>query len=71
METQNLQYKRTSRHPSEQTRQRISQALKGRSKSETRKQALSTSLKNYWGTDENFPDYTNNGSWRDVMEDSE
>lgn len=64
---QNTQYKRTSRHPSERTRQLISQALSGKPKSETHKQALSTALKNYWGTDENFPDDAN-GSWGDVME---
>lgn len=68
METlQNVQHKRTSRHPSERTRQLISQALSGKPKSEMHKQALSVALKNYWGTDENFPDDTN-GSWGDVME---
>ena len=64
---QNAQYKRTSRHPSDETRQRISQALKGRCKSSSHKQALSASLKDYWGDDNNFPDDAN-GSWGNVME---
>ncbi|MBR6179592.1 MAG: hypothetical protein IKR05_10920 [Prevotella sp.] len=40
--------KRTSRRLSEETKQKISQALKNRPKSEEHKQALSIALKKYW-----------------------
>ena len=41
-------YKRQSREVSPDTRQKISQALRGRSKSETHKENISQGLKNYW-----------------------
>lgn len=54
--TQTKQFKRTSRHPSDATKMKISQALKGRSKGETTKVRISNGLKQYWGNDGNFPD---------------
>ena len=70
MDTRNKQqYKRTSRHPSEETKERISQALRGKPKSDAQKQLISASMVAYWGNDENFPDDIN-GSWGDVMEES-
>ena len=57
-ETQTItnQYKRTSRHPSDQTRERISQALRGRPKDEDWRLAIGRSLRDYWRNDNNFPD---------------
>ena len=65
---QNTQYKRTSRHPSDETKERISQALRGRPKSDEHRQSISASMVAYWADDENFPaDYNNgeegNGGW--------
>lgn len=54
--TQQMQYKRTSRHPSDETRMKISQALRGRSKGETTKEKISSRLRDYWKNDSNFPD---------------
>ena len=51
-----MEYKRQSRHPSDETRARISKSLSGVAKSAEHKQHLSQSLKNYWGNDGNFPD---------------
>lgn len=50
------QYKRQSKYPSEETKQKISQKLKGRSKSEVTKQRISDGLKHYWGNPNNFRD---------------
>lgn len=50
-----MEYKRQSRKPSEETKARISNSLKGVSKSAEHKQHISQSLKNYWDNDENFP----------------
>ena len=50
-----MDYKRQSRRPSEETKARISNSLKGVAKSTEHKQHLSQSLKNYWGNDNNFP----------------
>lgn len=44
----NKDYKRKSREVSPDTRLKISQALRGRSKSETHKENISQGLKNYW-----------------------
>lgn len=41
-------YKRQSREVSSDTRQKISAALRGRSKSETHKDNISKGLKTYW-----------------------
>ena len=64
------QYKRTSRHPSEETKERISQALRGRPKSDAVRHAISASMVAYWRNDNNFPDDTNNdsnGGWITVF----
>lgn len=55
-QTNTNQYKRTSRHPSDQTRERISQALRGRPKDEEWRMAIGRSLRDYWRNDNNFPD---------------
>ena len=49
-------YKRTSKSPSPETRQKISQSLKGRMKSDITKSRISDSLKQYWNNPSNFPD---------------
>lgn len=69
--TQNTtQYRRTSRHPSEQTKERISQALRGRPKDESWRQAISRGMINYWEDDNNFPDdYTDDGNGEIGMAD--
>lgn len=50
-----MEYKRQSRHPSDETRGRISKSLTGVAKSAEHKLHLSQSLERYWGNDENFP----------------
>ena len=50
-----MEYKRQSRRPSEETKARISNSLKGQAKSAEHKEHLSQSLKNYWSNDDNFP----------------
>ena len=50
------QYKRTSKTVSPQVRTRISSSLKGRSRSESERIAISRGMKKYWGDDKNFPD---------------
>lgn len=42
--------KRTSRHLSVETKRKISEALKGRSKSESHRKAISVALTRYWTT---------------------
>ena len=54
--TQTKQFKRTSRHPSDATKQKISAKLKGRSKPDSVKTAISTGMKKYWGNNANFPE---------------
>ena len=49
-------YKRTSRHLSPVTRTKISNALRGRTKTESQKQAISAGLLRYWRDDSNFPE---------------
>ena len=69
--TQGTQYKRTSRHPSEETKELISQSLRGRPKEESWKQAISAGMVQYWSNDDNFPDdYPQNdgGGVADIME---
>lgn len=44
----NKDYKRQNREVSPDTRQKISQALRGRNKSTTHKDNISKGLKNYW-----------------------
>ena len=60
-QTSTSQYKRTSRHPSDQTRERISQALRGRPKDEDWRMAIGRSLRDYWRNDNNFPDDLRSG----------
>ncbi|MEL5894726.1 hypothetical protein AAE250_14680 [Bacteroides sp. GD17] len=50
-------YKRQYRQLSDATRQKISQSLRGRTKSATHAQSISTGLKNYW---KQVPDKPNN-----------
>ena len=54
--TSTAQYKRQSKNPSEETKQKISAKLKGRSKSDVTKQRISDGLKHYWGNPNNFKD---------------
>lgn len=60
IKTQQTIRKRTSRHPSEATKQRISQSLKNRWQqqgfSDEHRANLSSSLRSYWRNDNNFPD---------------
>lgn len=67
---ENTTYKRTSRHPSDETRERIRQSLVGRPKPEQVKQLISASMKAYWADDDNFPDDQEDGSggWGSIME---
>ena len=58
-------YKRTSRHPSDETRQKISASLRGYVKSQEHCQHLSDSLKAYWADDKNFPDDSAN-DWGEI-----
>lgn len=50
-------YKRQYRQVDDTTKQKISQALRGRTKSATHAQSISTGLKNYW---KQVPDKPNN-----------
>ena len=56
-----FQFRRTSRHPSDETRAKISSTLKGYVKSREHCQHLSDSLKAYWKNDDNFPADTKSG----------
>lgn len=49
-------FKRQSKYPSEETKQKISAKLKGRSKSDVTKERISQGLKSYWGNPNNFRD---------------
>ena len=68
--TQGTPYRRTSRHPSEETKAKISQSLRGRPKDDSWRQAISSGMINYWGDDNNFPDdYTDDGDGEIGMAD--
>ena len=54
--TSTAQYKRQSKYPSEETKQKISAKLKGRSKSDVTKQRISQGLRQYWNNPNNFSD---------------
>lgn len=54
--TTTAQYKRQSKYPSEETKQKISAKLKGRSKSDVTKQRISQGLRQYWNNPNNFSD---------------
>lgn len=51
-----MEYKRTSRHPSDETKAAISRSLTGVAKSAEHRAHLSQSLKRWWSNDNNFPD---------------
>lgn len=50
------QYKRTTRTVPQDVRTKIGNSLRGRSRSEAAKEAISQGLKRYWGNSSNFPD---------------
>ena len=50
------QFKRTSRHPSPETKQRISTSLTGRHQNDNTRELISKALKQYWNNMHNFPD---------------
>ena len=50
---------RQFRQLSDETKQKISQSLRGKSKSLTHKEHIRNSLKNYWNTVPNKPDTDN------------
>ena len=50
------QYKRTSRSVPQDVRTQIANTLKGRSRPESVKAKISTSMKQYWADDNNFKD---------------
>ena len=49
-------YKRTSRHLSEETKDKIRKAMTGIKKSDRNKKNISNSMKTYWNNPDNFPD---------------
>lgn len=51
--------KREYRQLSDETKAKISQSMKGRSKTFTHKEAISNGLKSYWNTIPNKPTETN------------
>lgn len=51
-----FKYRRTSKSPSLQTRQKLSNALKGKTKSPETRERIAAGLRQYWNTPENFPD---------------
>lgn len=53
-----MEYKRQSKHPSEETKRRISQSLKGRTCPDATKAKIAASMRRYWGNEANFPDDT-------------
>lgn len=53
---ENKVYKRTSRHPSSETKQKISQSLRGREKNDVVRKNIANGLSRYWQNDANFPD---------------
>ena len=55
METTDKQYKRVSKHPSEDTKQCIATALTGRHLNMDTKQKISKALSAYWNNPANFP----------------
>ena len=55
-------YKRTTKKLSPQTKQKISNSLRGRSKPASVRTAISNGLKQYYADANNFPDDKPNGS---------
>lgn len=67
---QPFKYKRTSKTPSPETRQKLSDALRGKPKTTQTREKISQSLQAYWSNPENFPaDNNTDGSWGDTMEE--
>ena len=65
-----FRYKRTSKTPSPETRQKLSNALRGKPKSTQTKELISRSLQAYWSNPQNFPDdYTDDGDGEIGMAD--
>ena len=56
----NNNYKRQYRQLNDTTKQKISQSLRGRTKSATHTQAISNGLKKYWATVPNQPNNNEN-----------
>ena len=56
----NNNYKRQYRQLNDTTKQKISQSLRGRTKSATHSQAISNGLKKYWATVPNQPNNNEN-----------
>ena len=52
---ENKVYKRVSRHPSDETKRKISSTMKGRAKTDAHKKNISSGLVQYWGNSDNFP----------------
>lgn len=55
-----MEYKRKYRQMSDETKQKISQSLKGRGKSMTHKENISNGLRGYWKQIPNRPDVEQN-----------
>lgn len=55
-----MEYKRQYRQMSDETKEKISQSLKGRSKSMTHKENIKNGLKDYWKNIPNRPDVKQN-----------
>ena len=67
---QPFKYRRVSKTPSLETRERIASALRGKPKSTQTKERISTSLKQYWSDPDNFPADSNESgdtSFADIM----
>ena len=66
---QPFKYRRVSKSPSPETRERLAAALRGKPKSTQTREKISQSLQAYWSNPDNFPaDNNTGGSWGDVME---
>ena len=66
--SENMEYKRVSRHPSEMTKNKTSQSLKGHTTPDHVRQLISQSLKAYWSNDDNFPADKSSGiTIQDIM----
>ena len=66
---QPFKYRRVSKSPSPETRERLAAALRGKPKSTQTREKISQSLQAYWSNPDNFPaDNNTGGNWGDVME---
>ena len=67
---QPFKYRRVSKSPSPETREKLSAALRGKPKSTQTKEKISQSLQAYWSNPQNFPDdYTDDGDGEIGMAD--